>query len=333
MADYVERVGNSIDEQPAVAASAQYSSKGRQPYPRARLRRLPLEEYRVGLLDFLDLDRCRLQHLVAQRNSGMGRVMPPSRQLVYEHRFLQRARACADSLDAGADTAFAGQLAEIIALKERNLPRVWFNATIGSEEFADLFAGQAEALALEEYPGLAPTIYALRYLAALGPRLGHPDLDLDPAVLEKHLQQLAAHRHGTRLLASIDLLCRHLDAAAQALEDRQRRQPVCLNGQPTPRARTLHNVFTKYYAGRIQPYMAALHTDSRRFSDALMRVVRPQAALMPSALATYGPLADPTQGPSPWARLDEAIARHTHAWQAVLTSCGMAPGQDGANIE
>lgn len=314
MADYLQRLNNVLEGDTAAAPAEPAAA-----YPRPRHRQLEPGEIRIGLLEFFDLDRCGLQRLVGERNSGLGRVMPPSRRLAYEMDFLRLAAACRDS-SAGADAEWDA----IIAQKERDLPLVWWNATFGSEEFAELFTGATAPLPLET-TGNAAALEALHYLSGL-----HHDLrSAAPAVevFEKHLQQLQTQAYGDRLLRSAALLSRYLNAAADALEERQARRPVCLNGTPTPRARALQTVFGKFYVGGIQPYLAQVHRGGDRFLGALDRLYTAQQAPVPQTYAAfYRTQLAPNAPEGTWSRFEAAIQRHTSAWQTVLSHCGMSPG-------
>jgi hypothetical protein len=318
LADYLQRL-NNVNEESVEAADAGTT----QPYPRKRLLHLPLGEIRIGMLEFLDLDRCGLETLVGERNSGLGKVMPPSRRLVYEQTFLRLARTCRDSGDAEHNSRWQ----QIVNQKEQDLPRAWWNATWGGEEFRHLFSGATAPLPLSatQAPSTAVTA-ALHYLNGQGARLF--DGALVPQELETQLQQLEIDAYADRLLYKADLLTRYLEAAAASLERRQARRPVCLNGTPTPRGHTLHTVFTKFYVGAVQPYMASVHRRGTRFWDALDQLLSTQNVGQPDAFtAYYRQRLDRNNPDAPWHRFTVALDRHTQAWQQVLDHCGLRPGQ------
>ena len=77
---------------------------------------------------------------MAERNSGLGKVMPPSQQLLYEHRLLAGARVCVDTLLAtGEAPDLLARLRDVVQIKERDMPRAYWNATFASSEFAKHF--------------------------------------------------------------------------------------------------------------------------------------------------------------------------------------------------
>ena len=91
--DYGQRLSNVI-ERPYTAADfvPQQISK---PKPVVR----PSQS--ISILETLSLNHCQLGPLIAEQNSSLGKVAPPSQQLIYQIRFIQLAPACIDTLEAG----------------------------------------------------------------------------------------------------------------------------------------------------------------------------------------------------------------------------------------
>ena len=117
-------------------------------YPdrRARVADLAaLSENRMGLVRSLTLRRCGLQDLVGERNSTLGKVMPPSRRLAYEVEFIRRVQACLPTLEGDPELLrLAEELQTARDAKKAALPALIWNATLGSEEVAAGFgAGEA----------------------------------------------------------------------------------------------------------------------------------------------------------------------------------------------
>ena len=98
-------------------------------------------------------------------------------------------------------------------------------------------------------------------------------------------------------------------------------QTLCYQGKPTPRARTLLNVVTLFFAGEVQPRAAVL--EQRRYQ--LLQPVAGLEQLLQAALPA--PYLDWQQ------RRDEQLSsaaaaprRHALALRQLLDSCGLAPG-------
>ena len=264
-----------------------------------------------------------MAELVAERNSGLGKVMAASQQLLYEHRFLGLARACSDTLAAAQspDAELAALLAEVIDVKERDIARAFWNATFAGPEFADQFSLATKSLPVTDGDGAA--IEALSYFVNLQPHLGKSSFALDGETLEGHFHTLQQQRYGGQLLHAMEDLTHYLNGAAAAVEKRLAKRAVCFNGHPTPAARTLHTVFGKFYAGRIQPYLSRVHRQSRNYLTLINRLAQQHEA--PQAFRAYSETQlrlDNPQGP--WTRFENAIQHHAQTWQRLFDQCGLS---------
>ncbi len=325
--DYVSRVENVTDWE--TAADVAFES-GLLRYPDRRDRRLPLADVRIGMFEFLGLIQCGLQEIVGERNSGLGKVMPVSQQLIYEHRLLVSARQCRRQLEAKGSNLFALQqtLDEIVAIKTADLPRAYWNATFGSPEFEQMFSLAAAPLPVDAAGAQTAEIErALEHLTSLGNRLGDATLELESAPLEAHYKALTSRRMAAELLGALDLLRHHLDAAARAIETRLEKRPLCYDGRPSPKGRILSNVFRKYYVAQVQPYLASVHRQSRAWLEPVNRLAEAQRPQMTPAFADYFEAQlSLVARDALWARYERSLHRHTEAWQAVLGQCGLMPG-------
>ena len=324
--DYLSRVHNATH----AVVSASNDAAVPAAYPRRRERQLALTSIRVGLLDFLSLGRCGLQTLVGERNSLMGKVQPISQRLVYEHRFLVKAAACRRRLLEARepDEDFIAQIDSVMNSKQRDLPKLFWNATFGSPEFEKLFARSSQPLAAKKpempSPGMTD---ALRYFVALHGRLGDPRLQLSTDRLEKHYFAIQAQAYVGKVLRSIALLASTLSNAANALEHRaSSAPPICFRGKPTPAAEVLQLVFHKYYVQRVGPYVATVHRYGRevlRLANQLAQVQLDTAP--PSFRDYYRKQISLVSDHSLWQKFTDAIASHTKAWGLLLASCNMLP--------
>lgn len=321
LSDYLTRVNNATGT-PVVEPGP--FTTALQSYPRHRDLLLTQEDLRIGLLDLVALEDCGLAELVAARNSGLGKVLAPSQRLLYEHRFLGLARTCVDTLaqDPDADTELADLLAEVIQAKERDIARAFWNATFAGPEFAGLFSLASKPLPVLGGDGTAIE-EALSYLIALQPRLGDTALVIDSKILEGHYATLQQRRYGGQLFHSLETLSHYLDGASAAIEKRLAQKAVCFNGRPTPDARTLHTVFGKFYAGRIQPYLTRVHRQSRTYFMLVDRLAKQSES--PDAFRTYRETQLRLDHPAgPWLRFENSIQRHAQTWQRLFDQCGLS---------
>ncbi len=321
--DYVYRVGN---------ASGAHGSAADPPilavYPSPRERSLPLADLRLGIVRFFQLHGCELFSVISERNSILGRVMPISRRLDYELRFLQSATACRARLAAepAPDPELLMELDQIIAIKADNLARVFWNATLASPEMQKAFSLAVPPLEPAEDTAFVNSLQALNYFNSLGRRLGEPTLTLSLEDLESQYYTLQLQQYGGRLLHALALLSDTLERAAAALEAAVDTRPVCFRQQPSERGRILHTVFVKFYAGRVRPYLSQVHRQGEAWLTAINGLIHMQNVEPPPSFAVYHArmLAMDTQT-GLWQRFRRATQRHTQAWQVVLRQCGLMP--------
>ena len=324
-ADYLQRLNNALDTDEDIEDfDRAHLLRYRMPARRERLIEIP--EVRIGLLELLlDVRRCpALQQQISLRNSSLGKQLPPSSRLAYEGDLLRALDACRTALQQDGNPAVRAALDGLAGQKRAQLPAVFWNALNGSREVERYlrFAEQALPVAAAEDDA---ALDALAQLAALGnalPQTLPPSaVQLDPLFFALH-----SSPQGGQLITSLASLSHTLDQASQLLESRQRRRPPCPLGQATPRGRILQNIFVKFYAGALQPYLALVHQRGQGWSESLRQL----SAAPQSPPATRGyllSLAGAEQ--SLWVDFETATARHVRAWQDTLQSCGLAPGQAG----
>ena len=111
LADYVARLQRTLDT----------TAEDREPIalpapPGSRDLLLDLQPGNLGALDFLALRGCAVQANIGRRNSSLGRMAPPSQQLLLDLEYLRQAPACIDSLAERGEQALADNLANAAAV-------------------------------------------------------------------------------------------------------------------------------------------------------------------------------------------------------------------------
>lgn len=295
-----------------------------QRYPRHRELSRPVSELRTGLVGFLDLGKCDMRALVSERNAILSRVQVDSLRLDYELRFLERGRACLaeGKLDDEPDTA--EWLRDILDSKASSLPSLFWNISLAGEEVAGLFSLASDAPQDGEIPGSQNAYRSLDALTRLGKRLHDRDLPppADADTLEEDLRQLVDNRAGGKLLHGMALARDRLARAAWMLEQTDSER-LCPHGLPGNEARYLKNVFDAVYAADIQPWLAGLWRAMDNLVPSLL-ALRDAQPLASTALDEW--LANHFRGPgSLREQTNDALMRHTRAWQGLLNACGLAP--------
>jgi hypothetical protein len=327
--NYTERVARVLEE----PIHTHFDTAANIPlFPPRRDRLLPLTDLRQGPIEVLALRHCDLLGLIAERNSSLGKVMRPSKQLVYEIRLLHQVRECRTRLDStpDADPQLRRQIEDIYTLKARELPAVLWNAIYASSEMEANFSRGDPALprpGKDGADGSEATLRSLQALADLQTLISTPNWTPPQQLqdLEQHYQALNANRFGSQWLRSLWLLTRTLEQTAQALERREQRASLCPQQRPTPRARILLNVFRLYYAGDVQPYLARVHRSGQRWKALHEQLLRQLPATPQMQEYRWHIFADANPD-SLWQRYNRARDHHTRSWQATLRNCQLMPG-------
>ncbi|WP_457977331.1 DUF3080 domain-containing protein [Ectopseudomonas composti] len=322
--DYLQRLQRSLDAADVNAFDSRSVSQYRLPARRERIQALP--ELRIGLLDLvIDARRCpHLQQLISQRNSSLGKQLMPSQRLGYEGDLLRAIDNCLPHLQD--DSSLKPALQRLANDKRQQLPAVFWNALNGSPEFEHYLRFADQALPVDAQEDSA-ALDALQRLAHIGAAL---PAQLPPSAeqLEPLYFALYASEQGGQLITSLASLRHTLDAGSELLEQRQQSRPLCPLGQATPRGRILQNIFVKFYAGGLQPYLAQVDQRGQQWQAALLQLQGIEG--IPTGTREHL-LRLAGEQDSLWQDFRTATARHVKAWQTLLNSCGLAPGQAGWN--
>lgn len=323
-ADYLKRLNGALDG----AGVEPFDNKRLAQYrlPARRLRVSEISDIRISLLDLLiDVRRCPdLQLLISERNSILGKQMQPSSRLGYEGDLLRAIDACRVYLQTQPDQSLNQTLATLQAQKRDQLLQVFWNALNASPEFEHSLRFSQQALPVSATRE-NPAVQALAQLAQVGSQLPQ---QLPPATaqLDPLFFTLQADQQAPQLITSLLSLTDTLEQASALLEQRLRKRPLCPIGKPTQRARVVQNIFVKYYAGSLQPYLATVSQQGTQWSETLLQLASVEQ--IPPALHAYLQQLAGTED-SLWQGFQAANKRHVKAWQALLKSCAMAPGQSG----
>lgn len=325
LADYNARLSRVLDAELPPAAATRVPT-----WPAIADITLQPTDVRVGMFRFLDFGRCGLLREISERNSGLGRVQAPSQRLLYEMRLLRGLRHCAEQTAADIDSQnaanreFALTVQQVLELKSRDLPLVYWNATFGAPELREFFSVSALPLRLNETGAAGEPANALAWLAALGRRAPDAPLPASEAI-EQQYYQLIGSRRGGRIWLSLDLATRELDRGTYVLQRAAHENNLCPGGTPTMRAQRLRNVFSQIYAARVQPWLAAIAGESRVLGDALEKLWQAQRVTAPPALARYRDAVWADHAGSVREDYNNAVRNHAMAWKSVLAPCNFLP--------
>ncbi|MDO9618292.1 MAG: DUF3080 family protein [Pseudomonas sp.] len=323
-ADYLQRLSNALDVEPATTFDPRELPRYRLPARRERL--IEIAELRISLLKLLvDVRRCpALQQQISQRNNSLGKQLTPSSRLAYEGDLLRALDACSEHLRSQDQQPLRNTLEQLAQEKRAQLPGVFWNALNASPE-VERYLRFAERPLPPYADEDSAALDALAQLASIGSAL--------PATLPPSAEQLdplffALHAsdQGGQLISSLASLTHSLNQGSDMLQSRQQGRPLCPTGKATERARIVQNIFVKYYAGSLQPYLAQVDQRGQTWSSSL-RSLSNVTQIPPATQQYLQSLSG--QEASLWADFQHATARHVRSWQELLNSCALAPGQSG----
>ena len=325
-ADYLQRLSNALDVEAAPGFAADELVRYRLPARRERLLEIP--ELRISLLELLvEARHCpALQQQISLRNNSLGKQLTPSSRLAYEGDLLRAIDSCITHLREADQIELRGTLEQLAQDKRAQLPAVFWNALNASPEVERYLRFANQALPVNAGEDDA-ALDALAQLASIGSAL---PAALPPAAeqLDPLFFALHASDQGGHLITSLASLIHTLNQGSQMLDSRQQQRPLCPTGQATERGRILQNIFVKYYAGSLQPYLAMVDQRGKAWSTHLRSLS--DAPQIPTASQQYLQSLSADEA-SLWADFQLATARHISSWQDLLNSCGLAPGQSGWN--
>ncbi|TVP90042.1 MAG: DUF3080 family protein [Pseudomonadaceae bacterium] len=323
--DYLQRLARVLDQD---WQAFDRNSLSQYRMPERRLRMQTLEQQRMGLFTLLVQTRhCQtLQHLISERNSSLGRVMPSSHLLSHDATLLREIDACLVQIADDPDRdAMREQLIALAAIKRSELPSVFWNALHGSSEFEYYLRFADQPLPIPQGNQAIndqAAVSALEEFARIGKAL--PDhLPPGRAQIDPLFEALRRSDYGSELIHSLALTRHSLDQATRMLNS-DRAAQLCPQGAVTERARILQNVFRNIYVEDVQPYLALIQRFGQPWQAALanLQEVPGQTQAGADYLASL-------QGTDTalWDSYQASLQAHNNAWLEVLGRCGMQPGQ------
>lgn len=320
----LERIAN-VTEVPMKSGN---SPSALPSYPRPRDVVLPMDDIRVGFSTYIGLGRCGLVGEVSARNSSLGKFQSVTARLLYEKRFLGQLRGCISGLKPATEDEqkFLADLQSIESRKAALLPVVFWNATFGSPEFRVLLSTSTDPLAMRSEVSSSDILGALHLISALGPNPESPIGGVGQSELESQYYRLQSSKLVGQLLQGMVITTHYMQQGSELLETVAAQNSLCPMGKKTVRGGYLFNVFQKFYIGEAQPYISLLHSRTRPIVEALDDLLKVQTVPLPEAFQGFYSETLSPEGPSSvWVRYNQALSRHTTAWQTVLKQCELMP--------
>jgi len=306
---YLERLSRTLE---VGSPNPGYREFPRPPRPGSL--QLALDADSLGGLDFLALSGCAVQVTIGRRNSSLGRVAPPSQRLLLALEYLRLAPACVEKLKTAGRTELARTLDRAWQLKRRQLPRLIFNATLGSEEYRAFWQAAAT-------PGGFPAVSASTAEQALSAINGQArrwlggDFTADGRAFEVMLGE-AAGGGGGRLLMDLSRQSAWLAAADQLIDMRMARGPLCSTGFRHAAADVLPRVVEKFFIADIQAQGAVMYRRSFQLYPPIEELEQLLYAVLPDNYLAWQTEREQLLG---WA--NAAPRRHVEKLKTIQAPC------------
>jgi len=306
--DYEMRVMNGLDIK-AINAPANSTSSW-PPLPPRKARITELIAPSMNLWEFLKVYDCELTIHVAKQNGPLGKVMQPSQRFVYAMKWIPLARRCLDS--ANLNDQARAKIEEGLAFYQAHQLTLFLNGVF-HKEFETAFKPSAVWPKQQSYPALGdPSLEAFNQVLL---NQASP-MSITSETLEKHLKTMAAHRLPGNWLFHITQATTYLKRLNMAMDSQTR---LCPMGTPSPQSKIAMNVFHRYFAAQVQPWVSQLHRFGQSLNRQLSTLSQPNPAMKQHHHAVF------LDKSGPWQQFQQHWKGHVDAWQRQLTRCQLMP--------
>lgn len=306
MADYQSRLANVLEQTPVESGSIDYPD-GLLSEIKPKASQAASEPPQISLKQFYEMPNCNLKLLIAERNTGLGKVQAPSTRFIYEVKFSQTLGDCQDSLPPEA--------APILLQKQQSLRRAWNDLLLNSQELKQALTPKGHVISPQSEVTYNASISGFRYLT----QLANSPLSADSSILETQLQAIGQEALPAVLLSSMVYLQQELSQTSDWLRQHQTQWQCPDNRQGTQAPKPvqyLKNVFQLFFIEKIQPTAAKLNKLHYQLLPMLTTLYQNQSALQ-TGLNQYQVQFEQYQ---------QAMSDHVKLWQGLFKQCGLKPG-------
>ncbi len=280
-------------------------------YPSPEQRNINIPRISMPLADFYAISECELAPLIAQRNTSLGKVEPPSRRLVYEATLLHTITRCIE-LAGAIETQANATLYDALTSKQSHYPKAWANLIQNSQSIRLGLGFSPGYIEGDISDGFVETKAALQYL--LQARSTPP---LDITHLESQLAILESFRLLARLYRSTQLLTQKLGHINQQLSE-YNNDFTCANPAVKTQIKILNNVMKQFFIQELQPIASHINRYQHELAPVLNQIMS-----FPDIHPSMSAYLD-TQTQS-FDAYQTAFKDHVGLLQQVLAICGLRP--------
>ncbi len=286
--------------------------------PRVSEVRLQLPELSISLTDSFRLNQCRLGHLIAERNSSLGKVMTPAAQLYYEIDVTHALKEC---LAAPLDLSprLRESLEQALTQKEGALKLAVHNFLTTDDVWRSSFRLSRNTLPLTEADDFTHTFTALRYfahtLSLIVADPHHPEINLTQ--WHEQLETLGQAQFLSSYWRTLATVPAELDALTELL-NKATNNIGCTNIARPQKAEYLHNVMLHIFIAKLQPAFARWVHYGQQLDPVIQQLTElTQGSTWPSYVQQLN------QGKVQ--SLQRSTREHAEQWQVLLKKCRLSP--------
>ncbi|MGQ8365787.1 DUF3080 family protein [Glaciecola sp. 1036] len=269
--------------------------------------RISVDEIQINLREFYALDQCELTKTVAQRNTALGKMQLPSIRFAYEKTILIQLKNCLAQLDD--NQVIGDKLSAWLEIKQQNLGYNWANMLTQSNETYNAFSIAGDFISAAPADNFNQTKMALK---ALLESLEQDAIDL--LTLEEHLKALDNSRLLARIWRTQQLLNKRLDAMNPILIAFKQKN-TCRNASEKEDVTIMRNIFTMFFAEKIQPLASELNRYHYQLSPILEQLI--DSTYLPDNFTHYVHKKIVIDYQS----YKQSMSTHVTHWQEIFATC------------
>lgn len=302
--DYQQRLDRVLKLTPAELQLAELPA-----IPPIRELQQSIAASQLNLLDLVALRHCNLQHLVAERNNSLGKVMTSANMLGYELQLLGAIKPCLKH--PALTEKLQSELLQIYQQKTQQLPLVLENFLISDNTLRKQLSGHQRLLAKGASHAVTEPLMALKNLNLLKEHVQRGQEQQYSTYTADFINQQLGVLYQGHFIADWQYSLRRSNAWLTMLNQQLAEVPLDNLCRQPAKIEILNNILTQIFASRIQQYLAEL--------DGLSYQLLPQLELLYQDTA----LADSVEQrmAEPARQLRMLLQQHVRWYQQLQQQC------------
>lgn len=307
--DYHYRLASVLEVEPIdIAFSAQFN------FPAKSYMFRQLSSMSINFREFYSLPNCQLNTLIAERNTGLGKLQLPSQRFIYEANLLLALHQC---VEVSEDKTIQNKLNQLLKEKLMQYPDSYANLIQTSDEVILSFTHANGFISGDSTNGLSQTLIALQYLLAIN----NANVETKSVIsteLEASLNDLNRFRLVARLWRSQQLISQWFTLSNSWL-NKHTQNINCKSRSGQETIQYLNNVFRLFFVDKIQPIAGQLNHYHYQLSPLLESMTKiPELDPLWRSEINRHILGE-------YQRYKTAMHEHVLVWQNLFNRCGMSP--------